>query len=205
MRICNQSLEKNANKPKQIFLQKFNMGIKISSWFQIRWKIFLKNVQKKLLAKTWQKYTLFSLLLIFVKLVLLITFFGVFFYNFFNGFEISMKLCVFLYLLWFFPKYFLGHISNFFILWSQTRKKRHQKSKNVLSKCVLNLNFAPTHQRICVLNFLKKSRKFVHVVYMSKLAFGKMFKIIGGFHKNVLCNRRKKLPEEGYWTDFLNY
>ncbi len=32
----------------------------------------------------------------FVKLVLLITFFGAFFNNFFNGFEISVKFCVFL-------------------------------------------------------------------------------------------------------------
>jgi hypothetical protein len=31
----------------------------------------------------------------FVKLVLLKTFFGAFLKNFFNGFEISMKFCVF--------------------------------------------------------------------------------------------------------------
>jgi hypothetical protein len=36
----------------------------------------------------------FSLLLMFVKLVLLITFL-VHFKNFFNGFEISVKFCVF--------------------------------------------------------------------------------------------------------------
>ncbi len=35
---------------------------------------------------------------------------------------------------------FLGLISTFFKLWSQKRKKRHKKSKNVLSKCVLDLN-----------------------------------------------------------------
>ncbi len=40
----------------------------------------------------------FLLSLLFVKLVLLITFFGAYFYNFFNGFKISVKFCVFLYL-----------------------------------------------------------------------------------------------------------
>ena len=45
--------------------------------------------KKKLLAKTCWKNALFSLLLMFVKIVLLITFFGAFFNNFFNGFEIS--------------------------------------------------------------------------------------------------------------------
>jgi hypothetical protein len=46
-------------------------------------KIFLKNGKKSY----QQKYALFPLLLMFVKLVLRITFFGTF--------EISMKLCVF--------------------------------------------------------------------------------------------------------------
>ncbi len=44
-------------------------------------------------------------------------FFGAFLKNFFNGFEISIKFCIFLYL--------------------------YQKSKRVLRKCVLDLNFAP--------------------------------------------------------------
>ncbi len=56
-----------------------------------------------------------------------------------------------------FEKNFLGLISTFFKLWSQTRKIRHQKSKNVLSKCVSHFWFC-THQRVCVLNFLKKSQ-----------------------------------------------
>jgi hypothetical protein len=49
-----------------------------------------KKVKK---AKTLWKIALFPLLLI--KLVLLITFFGAFLKNFFKGFEISMKFCVF--------------------------------------------------------------------------------------------------------------
>ncbi len=102
-----------------------------------------KNAPKKLLAKTWRKYALFSLLLVFVQLVFLIAFL-VHFYNFFNGFEISVKFSVFWYIFWFFSKtIFLGHISTFWKLRSQTRNKLLKKSKNEFSKCVLNFNFAP--------------------------------------------------------------
>ncbi len=53
-----------------------------------------KKYTKKLLPKTGWKYTLFSILLIFVKFILLKTFLNTFF-NFLNGFEISMKVCTF--------------------------------------------------------------------------------------------------------------
>ncbi len=99
----------------------------------------------------WRKYALFSLLLMSVKLVLLITFFCAFFYNFFNGFEISTRFWVFWYLFWF----CLGHISTFWKLWSQTRKKRLKKSIKVFSKCVLDFNFAPIKGSVF---FIKKSQ-----------------------------------------------
>jgi hypothetical protein len=51
--------------------------------------------QKKVMSKNVTEKCTFSLLLMFVKLVLLITFFGAFVNNFFNGFEISVKFCVF--------------------------------------------------------------------------------------------------------------
>ncbi len=100
----------------------------------------------------WRKYSLFPLLLMFVKLVSLITFLWIF-VKIFNRFEISMKFCVFLYLFWFFPKNF------FFKLWSQTRKTRRQKSKNLLSKCVLEFNFAPIKGSVLLIFF--KKVKFV--------------------------------------------
>jgi hypothetical protein len=59
-------------------------------------KKFYKYLQKKVIGKNVKKYALFPLLLMFIKLVLLITFFGALFKNVFNGFEISMKFCVFL-------------------------------------------------------------------------------------------------------------
>ncbi len=63
------------------------MGIKktrILRWFQTRWKSFEKMHQKKLLAKKWKKCALFSLLLMIVKLVLLITFSCAFFLTIFS-------------------------------------------------------------------------------------------------------------------------
>jgi hypothetical protein len=49
-----------------------------------------------------------------VKLVLLKTFFGAFFQNFFNEFKISVKFCVFCYLFYLKKKiYIFGHFSTF--------------------------------------------------------------------------------------------
>ncbi len=50
-------------------------------------------------------------------------------------------------------KKFLGPISTFLNFETKLRKKRRQKIKNVLSKCVLDFKFC-THQRVCVLNYL---------------------------------------------------
>ncbi len=125
--------EKSAYKSKKnVFLQKFNMGIKkrrISRWFRIGWKRFEKMHQKMSLSKTWRKYALFSLLLMFVKLILHITFFGAFFNNFFNGFEISMKFCVLWHLFWFFKFFFviLVLFSNF----EAKRAKNASKNKKM--------------------------------------------------------------------------
>ncbi len=63
---------------------------------------------------------------------LLITFFGTFFQKFFNVFEISVKFCFFWHLfLFFWKKIFVGHISTFFELWRQMRRKRLKKSENL--------------------------------------------------------------------------
>jgi hypothetical protein len=69
--------------------------------------------QKKVISKNVTE----KLLLMFVKLILRITFFGAFFHNFFNGFEISVKFRVFdTYFDFFKKKFLLGHISTFFKL-----------------------------------------------------------------------------------------
>ncbi len=117
LRICNQSVQKVLKEQKKFFSKKFNMSIKkrrISRWFRIHWKSFEKMHPKKLLAKTWRKYALFSLLLMFVKLDLLVTFFWCIFYNVFNGFEISVKFCFFNIFLIFCQKIFFGVILALF-------------------------------------------------------------------------------------------
>ncbi len=112
--------------------------------------------QKKVVSENVTEKCTFFTLLMFVKLVLLITFFCV---NFFTTFSTDSKSA------WnyaffdtffdfFKEKIFLGHISNFFKLWSQTRKKRLKKLKNVFSKCILY--------------FLKKSQircTLIHILY----------------------------------------
>jgi hypothetical protein len=51
--------------------------------------------QNKVIGKNVREICPFSLLLMFIKLVLLITVFGAFLNIFFDGFEISVKFCVF--------------------------------------------------------------------------------------------------------------
>ncbi len=70
-----------------------------------------KWTQKKLLAKMWRKYALFSLLLMFVKLVLLVTFFGSFFTTFSTDSKSAWNTAFFD--IFFDIKKFLGHISTF--------------------------------------------------------------------------------------------
>jgi hypothetical protein len=94
-------LTKSANKSQKKIIKKFNMGFKkrrISSWFQIHWKSFNKIPHKKVIGKNMTKICAFSLLLIFVILVLLKTLFWLILVSgyFFNGFEISLKTLRFL-------------------------------------------------------------------------------------------------------------
>ncbi len=124
------------------------MGTKYAEFhadFESVEKDLKKCTQKKLLAKMWRKYALFSTFTHVRQTCFAHNFFvGAFFNNFFNGFEISVTFCVFWQLFGFFQKkFFLGHISTFIKLWSQTRKKRLKKSKNVFCKCVLDFNVAP--------------------------------------------------------------
>jgi hypothetical protein len=170
LRICNQSFKKVLIRAKKNFFPKNSiMGIKkrrISRWFRICWKRFEKMHQKKLLAKTWQKYALFSLLLMFVKLVLLITFFCVFFNNSFNGFEIS----VFWHLLWFFIKKFKYIIIVLFSNFEAKRAKNSSKNQKTYLVNVSRFQFC-THQRVCILHFIKKNQIRCTLLSMAALFY----------------------------------
>ncbi len=74
-------VKKNGNKSKKKFSSQIQYGYQKTQKFHADFKSvekIIKMYKKKLLAKTWRKYELFPLLLMFVKLVLLITFFGAF-------------------------------------------------------------------------------------------------------------------------------
>ncbi len=67
-----------------------------------------------------------------------------FFFHFVKTFSMDLKSSWnSVFFVTFFVKNFLVHIRSFLKLWSQTRKKQRQKSKNISSKCGPNLNFAP--------------------------------------------------------------
>ncbi len=122
-------------------------------------KVLKKCTQKKLVAKTWRKNALFYLLLMFVKLVLLITFFMHFLTTFPTDSKSAWNSAFFDTFLIGLKKKILGHISTFFKLWSQTCKKRLKKSKNVFSKCVLYFNFAPINGSVFFI--FSKKIKFI--------------------------------------------
>ncbi len=63
---------------KKILGLKMSKNAEFHADFKSVGKVLKKFTNKKLAAKMWRKYTLFPLLLRFVKLVLLITFFGAF-------------------------------------------------------------------------------------------------------------------------------
>ena len=123
------------------------MGIKkrrFSRWFWIRWKSFEKIYKKKLLAKTWWKNALFSLLLMFVKLVLLITFFWCIFQQLFQRIRNQREILRFLTPFSIFSK------QNFFyvilVLFSNFDCKcagnGSKKRKIIFYECILEFNYA---------------------------------------------------------------
>jgi hypothetical protein len=136
---------KSANKRKKLFFIKNSIWVSKNAEFHAKFESVEKNLKKctnqKLLAKMWRKYGLFHFFSCSSNLFCL-ELFLVHFYNFyirnqreilrfFKSFFIFFKFC------------FFSHISNSWKLWSQTRKKRLNKSKKVFSKCVLDFNFAP--------------------------------------------------------------
>ncbi len=146
---------KSANMTqKEFFWKKKDIKkTRISRWFRIRWKSCRKMHQKKLQAKqvwrTWVKVTKVHISVTF----LLTTSLGAFFHNFFNGFEISVKFCVFYTHHEFFNR-------NFFLLLLALNVHFNCKcagngSKNrkiFFYECVLELGI---HQRVCITKLLK--------------------------------------------------
>jgi hypothetical protein len=98
LRICNHSLQKVQIRAKKIILLKNSIWVSKNAEFHADFESVvkvLKKCTKKVIGKNMTEICAFSHLIMFVRLVLLITFFGATFYNFFNGFKISVKFCVF--------------------------------------------------------------------------------------------------------------
>ncbi len=141
---------------------------KCGTMWKTTWRHNVDNIRqkdiKKLLAKTWRKYALFSLLLMFIKILLLITFFGAFFTTFSTDSKSVWNSAFFDMCIDFLKKKFVGHITTFWKLWGQTRKKRLKNQKTFL------VNVSYSHQRVCIFHFLKKkSNSLYPTVYLKSL------------------------------------
>ncbi len=120
----------NMTRKKNIFSNYFKMGYQKTQNLmpsKIFWKSWEKNLHKEsyraenFCTQYWRwKSTLF-----------------LHFHanNFYNGFKISVKFCVFYtHIELVLKNYFLGHFSTFCKLWSWTRTKRPKKQKNLFFK-----------------------------------------------------------------------
>jgi hypothetical protein len=148
LRICSQSSKKVLIWPKKKFFWKNRKRCqkrRISRWFRIRWKSFEKMYQNKVISKNVTEKCPFFTFIHVRQTCFAYNFFLVHFFTTFSTDSKSAWNSAFLtpFAIFFKKNIFLGHISTFFELWSQTRKKRLKKSKNVFCKCVLDFNFAP--------------------------------------------------------------
>ena len=146
LRICNQSFKKVLKWPKKDYLknQKRCLKRKISRWFRICWKSFDKMHQKKVISENVIEKCTFYAFTHVRQICFAYNFFWCIFLQLFQRIRNQRETLRFWHLFWFKKKkIFLGHICTSFKLWSQTRKKRLKKSKNVFCKCVLDFNFVP--------------------------------------------------------------
>jgi hypothetical protein len=112
---------------KNKFCEKNQKGINkriILCRFQICWKSFKKIYKKKVINKNVMEICTFSTFTHVRQTCFAYNFFGAFFKNLFNGFEINMKFCAFDAFFDCFSKKFLKVILVLFQTWSQTSKKR---------------------------------------------------------------------------------
>ncbi len=164
LRICSQSSKKVLIWPKKKFFwqnRKRCQKRRISRWFRIRWKSFEKMYQKKVISKNVTERCTFFMFTPVRQTCFAYNFFVVHFFTTFSTDSKSAWNSAFLDTFFdFLKKKILGNISTFFKLWSQTRKKRLNKSKNVFCKCVLDFNFAPIKGSVFFI-FKKKVKFFV--------------------------------------------
>jgi len=145
LRICSQSSKKVQIWPKKFFFLKKSKKVSKNAEFHADFesveKVLKKCTKKKLLAKTWRKNALFSLLLMFVKLVLLITFFWCIFSQLFQRIRNQREILRFLTHFRFKKKkIFLGHISTFFQLDAKRARNGSKNQKTYFLNVVVYFN-----------------------------------------------------------------
>ena len=146
LRIWLQSLQKVLLWPPKFFFLNQQRCQKrgISRWFRIRWKSFEKMHQKKVISKNVTEICTFFTFTYVRQTCFACNFFWCIFLQLFQRIRNQRETLRFWpFLIKKIIKKILGHISTSFKLWSQTRKKRLKKSKNVFSKCDVDFNFAP--------------------------------------------------------------
>jgi hypothetical protein len=114
-----------------------------------------KFLQKKVISIKVYKLYAFSTFSTVYKSSQPCNFLHVHFLLLFQRFKISIKFLMIPILKIFGKIYFLGHISTFCKLLSQTRMKWRKKTKNVFYKCVLEFTFSSIYGS-GLLIFLKK-------------------------------------------------
>ncbi len=143
-----QSLKKVLIWPKNFFFdkksQKGSKKRRISRWFRIRCKSCRKIHTKKVISKTSLTNISKSEKSAFFHHIFANNFFLVHVFKTFSMDSKSVWNSVFFWHLFrfFSEKFFLGHISTFFQLWLQKRRKRLKKQKIFFYKCILEFNYA---------------------------------------------------------------
>ena len=146
LRICNQSSKKVLIWPIKNFFWKNRKRCQKTQNFTLisnPLKNLLKNVPKKSYKQNkFDEHELVIKVHISVKFFL-ITFFCAFFQNFFNGFQISVKFCIyFIHILNFWPKNFFSLFSTFVNFVCKCAGNSSKKRKIFFYECVLEFNYA---------------------------------------------------------------
>jgi hypothetical protein len=141
LRICNQSVQKKLIRANTIFLLKNSIWVSKNAEFHADFKSAEKSFEKmnpkKVISKNLTEICTFSLLHMFVKLVLIVTFFGAFCCNFFNGFEISVNFAFFDIFFNFLQKNILGVILALFANFEAKCAKNSLKNQKT---CCVNVS-----------------------------------------------------------------
>ena len=167
LRICNQSLQKVLIRAKKIFVIKNSIWVLKNAEFLADFesveKVWKKMHNKKVISKNVTQKGPFSLFTHVRQTCFAYNFFCVQFFTTFSTDSKSAWNSAFFDTFFYFvkKKIFLGHISTFFELWLQMRRKRFKKTENLFLWMCLRILLG-NHQRVCISKLLKSLYPSVH-------------------------------------------